>query len=572
MSDQSVGGFGRSAHPRPVRVEPPVVWAIAAAAVVAFMVYAARREGGWGNMGLALGATLSIASVLVLLTRRLLFATVATSALVIVLITVSAAKQRLMNSVAHAYDLVFYLSSWSTVSYLWSDHFRYLIGFLLAVLATGVATWAAYRFDGTRIHRRHAAIVLGGCMALVGCAAVGKGERRHTQFEYEGLYLSSFFSSWSETVETLLRGQLVEAAASPAGPSFVIPATCHTATRPPHIILVHQESVVQPSLFPTLSYDKALDPFFRSFDGKLHRMRVETYGGASWLTEFSLLAGVSSYSFGGMRQFVQTLMQDKLRETLPQTLERCGYRNVLFYPMLRNFVSNGRFFQSVGLREIFDLKDQGARTVNERDRFYYANALAEMERHVARTDQPLFTYIQTMAAHWPYDQAYMPEVDVPGGGPGTHPEISEYLRRLAMGRLDMDYLRSELKRRFPAERFLIVHYGDHHPMATRVLLGFNEETEAEDVAIDRESIGFITYYAVEGINYQPPPLPDVETLDVPYLGTVMLEAAGLPLSDAYRERKRLLALCGGRYYGCSDRQAILSFHRRLIDSGLMQAR
>ena len=57
----------------------------------------------------------------------------------------------------------------------------------------------------------------------------------------------------------------------------------------------------------------------------------------------------------------------------------------------------------------------------------------------------MFTFIQTMSAHWPYDYPYMPEVDVPGGDPGTNPEMSEYLRRLAMAKLDFDFLTNEPK-------------------------------------------------------------------------------------------------------------------------------
>jgi hypothetical protein len=131
----------------------------------------------------------------------------------------------------------------------------------------------------------------------------------------------------------------------------------------------------------------------------------------------------------------------------------------------------------------------------------------------------------------------MPEVDVPGGGSGTDPEMSEYLRRLAIARIDYEELRGEIARRFPGERFLIVHYGDHHPIATRSLLGFNDKLDAEDISLPLESLGFITYYAVEGINYQPPPLPEVETLDVPYIALVILNAAGLPLSDSFRARQ-----------------------------------
>ena len=45
-------------------------------------------------------------------------------------------------------------------------------------------------------------------------------------------------------------------------------------------------------------------------------------------------------------------------------------------------------------------------------------------------------------------------------------------------------------------------------------------------------IGFITYYAAQGLNYRVPALPPYRTLDVSYLGTVILELAGLPLSDS----------------------------------------
>jgi hypothetical protein len=60
-------------------------------------------------------------------------------------------------------------------------------------------------------------------------------------------------------------------------------------------------------------------------------------------------------------------------------------------------------------------------------------------------------------------------------------------------------------------------------------------------------------------------------LDVAYLSTILLEAAGMPLSDSYRERRRLMMLRHGRYHDCPLRDEVLRFHRRLIDSGLLKA-
>ena len=270
-----------------------------------------------------------------------------------------------------------------------------------------------------------------------------------------------------------------------------------------------------------------------------------------------------------MRQLVQPVLAGKVRDTLPEALARCGYRRVLFYPMLRSFAAMSKFFKAVGIGEIFDAKDQNAEGGTKRDRFYYANALDELGRHLVATRDPLFIYIETAATHAPYAETYWPEVQVPGGGPGTHPEMHEYLRRLSMARIDYDFLRTELSRRFPNEQFLIVHYGDHQPSATLTLLGYSDENHLEDVIAKPNPQAFLTYFAVDALNYKPPPLPNIDVVDVPYLGTILLEAARVPLSDAYRERKRLMAICRGRYFGCSPPNEILGFHRRLIDSGLL---
>ena len=159
--------------------------------------------------------------------------------------------------------------------------------------------------------------------------------------------------------------------------------------------------------------------------------------------------------------------------------------------------------------------------------------MAEMERHFKASRKPLFTYIQTMSAHWPYDYAYSPTSTCPAAGPAPTRRCTSICAACRWRRWTSTTWPPSCARRFPQERFLIVHYGDHHPMATRTLLGFDSDTEAEDVTLDPDSIGFVTYYAARGINYRVPALPQFETLDVAYLGTAMLELAGLPLSDSH---------------------------------------
>src|SRR5215470_5247090 len=362
-----------------------------------------KYEGGATNLFFVFSITLTLAACLVLAFGRVLVVSVLVNAIVGIVATVAWVKHQAMDMALHAYDIVFYMSSWTTVGFLWRDFRIYVVELIAALLATAIAAAVAYRFDTTRVRRRTALVAVVFLTIASVAAAFVKGERRHTQLYWNGLHISSFYSSWAETIQTLWRGQLIEAAGSAPGPHFVVPDKCLTTTKPPHIILIHQESIVPPAHFPTLQYDRSVDALFASHDGKEHQLRVETYGGASWLTEFSVLTGISTHSFGGMSQFVQPMMAGKLHDTLPKTLGRCGYRNVVFYPLMRNFVSNAKFYASIGLKEIFDAEDQGARIDNERDHFYFGNALDEMTRHIQKSRQPLFTMIFTMATHSPYD-------------------------------------------------------------------------------------------------------------------------------------------------------------------------
>ncbi len=569
------------ATPRAATVTPPVTaggfsarvsWGLAAAIFALMAAFFWTNEWPIGNFVYATALTGAVIAAIAVLTRRVLFGATVTAGVVVTVIGAAKVKLAFMDMLVHAYDIFFYFNSFSTFAYLADAYPWPTYGLFAMLTATALLGLAVFRYDGAKVRRATAFGMFCALSVIAWAGLDSTGQRRHMHLYYSDRYLSTFYSSWPETARTLWQGQLIAAAPRAPGLPFGGIGSCATAGRKPHIILIHQESMAPPTLFEGLQFDKGVMPFFTSHDSKVHKLRVETFGGASWLTEFSVLAGVSTYSFGSMRQFVQAFMEGKVRETIPQVMETCGYRNVLFYPMMTNFVSNARFYESIGLKEIFDMKKQGAPTMAERDRFYYGNALDEMERHIRSSDRPIFTFIQTMSGHWPYDYKKFPEVEVPAGGAGEHPEVQEYLRRISIAAKDYAWLKAELKRRFPNESFVIMNYGDHQAGATRSLVGVPMETEIEDVKLRADSPGYLAYYSIETQNWKAPAMPNFQILDVPYIGLALLEAARLPLSEAYLERKRLMNQCNGRYHSCADEGAILAFHRRLIDSGLLESR
>ena len=143
---------------------------------------------------------------------------------------------------------------------------------------------------------------------------------------------------------------------------------------------------------------------------------------------------------------------------------------------------------------------------------------------------------------------------MPGGGPGTDPEMSEYLRRLAMARIDYEELRGEIGRRFPGERFLIVHCGDHHPIATRSL-GFNDKLDAEDISLPLEVAGL--HHLLRRRGHQLPAASASRCRDA---GRALHSAChpqcgGVGISFRARQ-KGTPAACNGRYFTCASRYHI----------------
>src|SRR5260370_21106506 len=276
-----------------------LVFGVSALFTLPTVDYFWRYEGGAAILFFVSSVTLTLAACLMLAFGRVLVASVLVNAIVGIVATVAWAKHQAMDMALHAYDVVFSFSSWSTIGFLWRDFRAYVIALVAVWRGTAIAGAVAYRFDTKRVRRRTAlAAVIVLTIVSTGAAFI-KGERRHTQYYWNGLHISSFYSSWAETVETLWRGQLIEAAASAPGPHFDMPTECVTATKPPHIILIHQESLVPPGHFPTLQYDHRVDRLFASHDGKEHRLRVETYGGGSRAPAFGAPARLPTPAFYG---------------------------------------------------------------------------------------------------------------------------------------------------------------------------------------------------------------------------------------------------------------------------------
>jgi hypothetical protein len=387
---------------------------------------------------------------------------------------------------------------------------------------------------------------------------------------YDDGYLSKFSRSGVTAVSDFINYGFMESDAV-ASERLKVPLldSCHPAGRRPNIIMIHDESSFDIREADGVKVPPGYGGHFKSFDGKERKFLAESNGGPSWFTEYNVLAGLSSRSFGRFSYFVTRIASGRVERGLPLALRRCGYSTVSLYPAYGAFMSARSFQVTTGIEHFYDARDLGAKDV-EPDSFFYDKALGLMSQQTPST--PLFMFVYLAANHFPWETRFRPDLMPFWRKPGNAASVDEYLRRQAMSAEDYSAFIAGLKKKFPAQPFLIVRYGDHQPEFSPQLL---------DPGLDEAGIGkkldnydpryYATYYAIDAVNFEPVRSPAVmDTIDGPYLPLVIQEAAGIPLDPSFEEQKSIMLRCKGMFYACKDGAEARRFNRLLIEAGMIK--
>jgi hypothetical protein len=423
--------------------------------------------------------------------------------------------------------------------------------------------------DALRVRRRLALAGCAVCLAGLGALGIWQPLEPSEQF-YGGNYLSSFARSGIDAIaEFATHGYMESDPAVADRLKSLDVATCTPVGKPPHIIVVHDESSFDIRMAPGIKVPDGYGAHFRSFDGKQRRFMVEGAGGPSWYTEFNVFAGLSSRSFGRFAYFVTRIAAGRIKRGLPRSLRRCGYRTFSLYPWLGAFMDAKTFQASAGVQRFRDIADLGAHDL-EPDAFFYDAA----RRIVGREHDkgPLFIFTYLAANHFPWTFRYRADLMPNWRDPGNAPIIDEYLRRQALSARDYANFLASLKRDYPGEPFLIVRFGDHQPdFAANIVDPTLTESEIAQRLTSYDPRYLATYYAIDTINFDPPDMSAaLDTIDAAYLPLVVQEVAGLPLDPSFAEQKKIMQRCGGVFYACSNGAEARRFNRLLIDAGLIK--
>jgi hypothetical protein len=411
------------------------------------------------------------------------------------------------------------------------------------------------------------ALALGGFVAAF---RLGGGRAAFQQaVATRGCFVSSFLASLVDLRLWPRAGglRMIDVASAPLS---LEPARPGRSDIRPDILMIQHESVFDPRLYG-LAVDPAVAAFLTPAESRHGALHVDIFGGGSWQSEFSVMTGLSSASFGADAYFLFRKGIGRFRHTLPVVLGDLGYRTALVSSCRRGFLDYEAFYRSIGMAERIFSDDLGppfdlARfEATNADGQFLAAVTDMMAQRVAADPGPHFLYALTNFNHGPHSRS-LAASDLASRARAfaldalPDPQYGEYYARLAETAAAWADARAELLARLGDRPMLVVHYGDHQPVLTRRV------EKALGLAADPRRT-FRTFYAIERLN-----MPPAENLaprggtDIAFLGTMALAEAGLPLDPVFATRASLAEDCGRGYFAAeSERKR--RFHRTLIENG-----
>jgi hypothetical protein len=503
-------------------------------------------------------------------------------ALIVILIALSHFKFGILQLTLTFLD--FLIIDRDTFSFLLSVFPRLRMQLAVACLVAVPLLWLIWRFDPFRVRRRSALTGVAATTILISAMAVASPEQAWEPFQGVN-HISNLARSGVVAVSRLASTGWIEADPPANGPLSLardahaaglpgLPSgeACDGTAKRPHIIMLLDESSFDVTAAPDIKVPAGYTDYFKSSDGKQRTMIAESTGGPTWYTEFNVLTGLSARSFGDLKFYITRITAGRVTRGLPHALQRCGYKTVSLYPTYGDFLSARAFQKGTGIDQFIDMAGMGVHEDMQPDKFYFDQALKVLAREQPQ-QSPVFMFVYLTANHFPWWNVYRPDLTPAGWTPpGNTAEVDEYIRRQAMTANDYREFTERLKRDYPDESFLVLRFGDHQPAISQKLLepGIDQARLAKHL-IAADPRYYSTYYAIDGINYQPRNLSSaLETLDAAYIPLVLQEAAGLPLDPSFAEQKSIMLRCKGTFYACKKGAEARRFNRLLIDAGMIK--
>jgi len=437
---------------------------------------------------------------------------------------------------------VLILHAWQRRQQRWGARARLAAALLLAGWCAGA--WAGRHHHTWEVFRDDA-----DCGAIKTCGVMSRLLYSYSVFEF---------------AEPLPSGDPARFEAAAAG---VAPLPAPWEVRPDVVVWLH-ESTLDPALYRLNGARlPRLDMFRRSpRDRAGGLLRVHTFGGKTWLSEFSLLTGLVPEDFGGRRTTVFNSVAPQMRRNLVTRFEANGYDSLVLMPTMKSFYGAARTYEGLGFDRVLTLRDfpeydhvKGDEwDIADSDRLGEAAAKLLREHRRARPDRPLFLYLLSIKEHAPYSRRTRPlyRLERSGVGKSLAAKLTDYVGKLQV--LDGGLRTLERELTAGPRPALWAYFGDHQAYFEEASPPYRSQLPAPEL---------LTQYRLRS-SLAPALRESPPLLDIALLPSLIADSAGLEPDDFFRAQSAMRRLCDGRLEDCPDKGLLSSYKAHLFSPRL----
>ena len=341
----------------------------------------------------------------------------------------------------------------------------------------------------------------------------------------------------------------------------------------PDVVVVLEESTFDPRILEVCTLPICTVPMFiaDSATRASGALTVHTFGGGTWTSEFALQTGLADVLFGNAGLYAPYNLAPRVAHTLPDAFKAAGYRVIAVYSHSGEFLNARNAYGDYGFDKFYDGTDYGLGWKSTDADLLKVFSKIYAEEIAANPDRPLFIFTLTLHQHGPhmtpydklpppYDKPLFPRAFTPTAlDDWLNLNLSNYLERV---QLSDAMLRDLQKLLWDSGRAtVLMHFGDHQPSFEGAMHSIPKKVPD---AVGPNS-SRVTYYMLK-TSFPLPPLPTYDALDIVFLGSMLLDAAGVPKDAFYQANTLLRERCAGRYLSCKDGNVLTSYHDYIFNT------
>jgi len=335
------------------------------------------------------------------------------------------------------------------------------------------------------------------------------------------------------------------------------------------IVLFLQESQFNPTAFEGCPPSLCQSALFQgdaqtTDDGEL---RVHTYGGGTWLSEFSVATGIPHTLYGRSGDYASFNVAPGVNRSFVRSLKAAGYHTVAVYPVKGGMMNARTAYRAYGFDDFFDSADLGLPgTFETTDAVMHAAAVETLKR-ARRHGKPVFLLALTIFNHGehgvgakpvPRDlkaqarQAMRPDIETDN--------LADYVWRTR--EFGKAYAQTRTAVLGAAKPAVLAWFGDHQPpFATAPRLRDLVRASAASPPVPHR---YVTWYHIATNRERQEPGPRRRRLDITFLPGLLAQRAGVELDDWLAANVLARERCGGLLIECVDAASRNTYYSYLL--------